>query len=240
MLDGIFIVDKPARMTSRALVNRVQLLLPRGVKIGHTGTLDPLATGVLVLCVGTATKQAETIQSLGKTYRAGIRLGGRSTTDDADGIITVAANVAIPDPARIDRELQGFVGRVEQRPPQYSAIKVGGRRAYAMARKGQRFDLSPRWVQIDSIQRLEYVWPLLELMIECGKGTYIRSLARDLGERLGVGGYIESLRRIRVGPFAIDQAVKFSGNIAEDQESLRTGFIPIAQALAMMTPRTTS
>ena len=234
MFHGLLVVDKPSGITSRDLVNQVQRLLPRTVKIGHTGTLDPLATGVLVLCIGAATKQAAIIQGLGKSYRARIRLGARSNTDDADGVVTVQDDTLIPNETKIDEALQPFLGRIMQRPPAYSAVKVGGRRAHALARRGQTVEISPRWVQIDSIRRLNFDWPMLDLEIECGKGTYIRSLARDLGERLGVGGLIQSLRRTRVGPFKEDHAVLFTGSMAEDRSILMSKLLPIEQVAELI------
>jgi tRNA pseudouridine55 synthase len=203
-MEGLLIIDKPPGMTSRDVVNRIQRLLPRGTKIGHTGTLDPLASGVLVLCIGKATKLADSIQALGKTYEARIRLGAASDTDDADGEIVIRDVAEPPSREAIEARLAGFVGSIEQTPPAYSAVKVGGRRAYTLARKGQNVELKPRTVRVDAIEVIKYDWPWLDLKIDCGKGTYIRSIARDLGIALGVGGMIETLRRTKVGPYTID------------------------------------
>jgi tRNA pseudouridine55 synthase len=204
---GLLVLDKPGGMTSRAAVDRALRWLPRGTKVGHTGTLDPLATGVLVLCLGAATRLTEYVQDMAKTYRAGVRLGARSDTDDADGTITPSEVAAPPDRATVEETLRRFVGAIEQVPPAYSAAKVSGRRAYDLARRGREVALGARRVRVYGIDVLAYEYPQLDIEVRCGKGTYIRSLARDLGERLVCGGYIETLRRTRVGPFRADDAV---------------------------------
>jgi tRNA pseudouridine55 synthase len=205
-LNGFLVIDKPSGLTSRDAVNRVQRRFPRKTKIGHTGTLDPLATGVLVLCIGTACKLADRVQAMTKTYVARFRLGAVSTSDDADGTITPMDAA----PASVDRvrtELQKFVGVIDQVPPQVSAIKVEGTRAYASARRGETVPLAARPVRVDAIRVLGYAWPILDVEIDCGKGTYVRSIARDLGRALGCGGLVETLRRTRVGPFTAEQGV---------------------------------
>lgn len=205
--DGVLVLDKPAGLTSRAAVDQVQRWFPAGTKIGHTGTLDPLACGVLVLCLGRATRLADFIQQQSKTYRSRFRLGAVSSTDDVDGRITPRQEVAIPSPAAVASALQAFVGTIWQRPPAFSALKVQGRRAYELARRGQEPVLTPRPVRIDAIRLLDYRWPFVDVEIDCGKGTYIRALARDVGERLGCGGYVETLQRLRIGPFTLAQAL---------------------------------
>ncbi len=151
--DGLLVLDKPGGVTSRDAVNAALRWFPRGTRMGHTGTLDPLATGVLVLCLGAATRLTEYVQRMGKTYRAGVRLGARSDTDDADGVVT-AVDAAAPDAATVAACLAGFVGDIEQTPPAYSAAKVAGRRAYDLARQGQDVDLRPRRVHIYGIDVL--------------------------------------------------------------------------------------
>ena len=192
---GLLVLDKPGGMTSREALDRALSWFPRGTRAGHTGTLDPLATGVLVLCLGSATRLAEYVQDMGKTYRAGVRLGARSDTDDADGAVMPVAGAAAPDRAALEAALRGFLGEIEQVPPAFSAAKVAGRRAYDLARRGQDVALEARRVRVHGIDVLAYDYPRLEVEVRCGKGTYIRSLARDLGERLGCGGYVETLRR---------------------------------------------
>src|SRR5947209_5602070 len=233
---GLRVVDKPAGLTSRAVVDRVLRWFPKGTRIGHTGTLDPLATGVLVLCLGVATRLTEYVQRMDKVYRAGVRLGARSDTDDADGAITPVEPAAAPDAAAVAACLAGFVGDIEQTPPAYSAAKVAGRRAYALARQGHEVDLSPRRVHIYGIDVLTYDYPHLELEVRCGKGTYIRSLARDLGERLGCGGLVAMLRRTRVGPFAAEGAVTPETDPAEARSRLLPAEMAVAELARVTLP----
>ncbi|CAN5312573.1 hypothetical protein BH11PLA2_BH11PLA2_41760 [soil metagenome] len=207
-MDGLLVIDKPGGITSRDAVNQVQRLLPRKTKIGHTGTLDPLATGVLVFCIGQATKLADKVQAMGKCYETRIRFGAVSTTDDVDGVVSFNESVTPPTLEAIREAMTAFVGAISQTPPAFSAVKVGGRRAHDMARRGMSVPLEPRIVQVRSIDILKYEWPWLDLAIDCGKGTYIRSIARDLGAALHVGGLVETLRRTRVGPFVAEAGLK--------------------------------
>jgi tRNA pseudouridine55 synthase len=227
-LNGLLVLDKPAGITSRDAVDLAQQWLPRGTKIGHTGTLDPLATGVLVVCLGVATRVTEYVQDMAKTYRAVVHLGGRSDTDDADGTITSIEVTSLPDRAAVETALRCFVGEIEQVPPAYSAAKVSGRRAYDLARLGRVVDLAPRRVRVYGIDLLACEYPQLEMEVRCGRGTYIRSLARDLGERLGCGGYIEALRRTRVGPFSAEDAVP----LATDGALVLKKVLPVAAAVS--------
>jgi tRNA pseudouridine55 synthase len=206
MLSGVLIVNKPSGMTSRDVVDRVVRFVP-GAKVGHAGTLDPLASGVLIVCIGSATRLVEMLHQLSKSYRTVVQLGARSDTLDADGRIEVETSPRVPSERAVGDVLPPFLGQVAQQPPDYSALKVKGRRAYDLARAGQVVELTPRMVQIDRLVMLRYDWPLLELEIDCGSGTYIRSIARDVGEALGCGGYVQTLIRTRVGPFILDQAV---------------------------------
>jgi tRNA pseudouridine55 synthase len=225
---GLLALDKPHGITSRDAVDRALRWFPRGTRVGHTGTLDPLATGVLVLCVGHATRLTEYVQAMRKTYVADVVLGARSATDDAEGPITATSDVRPPDRTAIDSNLSLFVGTIEQVPPAYSAAKVTGRRAYDLARQGEAVDLAPRTVRIDRIDILNYAYPNLRLEVRCGKGTYIRSLARDLGDRLGCGAYLAGLRRTRVGSFTPDSAVPLDADAATAHERL----VPLLAAVA--------
>jgi tRNA pseudouridine55 synthase len=225
---GLLVLDKPAGMTSREVVNRAQRWFPRGTRIGHAGTLDPLATGVLVLGVGTATKLLEYVQRMEKTYRAAVLLGARSDTDDADGLVE-RVNVERPPDERLVVEcLQGFVGEFLQVPPNFSAAKVTGRRAYDLARRGGEVSLGPRQVHINGIDLIAYEYPRLEVLVRCGKGTYIRSLARDLGEQLGCGALVQTLRRTRIGPFGAEEAL--TPDI--DAATARSRLLPLSEAVA--------
>jgi tRNA pseudouridine55 synthase len=231
---GLLVLDKPGGMTSRDAVDRAQRWFPRGTRIGHTGTLDPLATGVLVLCVGSATRLTEYVQAMAKTYRAGVLLGARSDTDDADGTVTPAVVAQPPDRAAVVRALAGFVGEIAQVPPAYSAAKVSGRRAYDLARRGLGVSLQARKVRVYAIDLVAYEYPRLEVEVRCGKGTYIRALARDLGDRLGCGALIETLRRTRVGPFQADAAL----GLEADAAAARAALLPLAAAVSAL-PRVT-
>jgi tRNA pseudouridine55 synthase len=233
-IHGLLVLDKAGGMTSRDALDRALSWFPRGTRAGHTGTLDPLATGVLVLCLGAATRLTEYVQDMGKTYRAAVRLGGRSDTDDADGTVAPTVVAVPPVRAAVAEALRGFVGEIEQVPPAYSAAKVSGRRAYDLARGGREVALAARRVRVHGIDVLAYEYPRLEIEVRCGKGTYIRSLARDLGERLGCGGYVEALRRTRVGPFRAEEAVPLDA----DPATARAKLLPVSAAVSDL-PRVT-
>jgi tRNA pseudouridine55 synthase len=233
-IHGLVIIDKPLGMTSRKALNILKRQLPRRTKIGHTGTLDPLATGVLVVCLGWATRLAEYVQDMPKTYRAGVLLGARSDTNDKEGTLTPTQVERAPDLNEVAGALTRFIGETAQTPPAFSAAKVAGQRAYQLARRGQAFELAARRIQIHGIELLSYNYPHLDLAIQCGKGTYIRSLARDLGESIGCGGLIESLRRTAVGPFLCEAGIPPDADIAV----LRERLLPAIAALSLV-PRIT-
>jgi tRNA pseudouridine55 synthase len=235
-LHGLLVLDKPGGMTSRAAVDAALRWFPRGTRVGHTGTLDPLATGVLVLCVGVATRLTEYVQDMAKVYRAGLLLGSRSDTDDADGTVTPVVVEQPPTRTEVENQLRTFVGAVEQVPPQFSAAHVAGRRAHDLARRGEQVALQPRRVRIDGIDVLDFAYPHLEIEVRCGKGTYIRSLARDLGERLGCGALVQALRRTRVGPFDVAQGLALDADAATACARL----LPVAAAVAELPAVTVS
>ena len=203
---GVLILNKPAGLTSREAVDYVFRPL-KGNKVGHAGTLDPLASGVLVVCVGAATRLIESVQRLTKTYRTVVRLGARSDTLDADGRVVAVTDPPVPGEGEVQVALASQVGTILQIPPQFSALKVAGRRAYDLARAGRTVDLAARSVTVHRVDLFRYAWPCLELEIECGGGTYIRSIARDVGEALGCGGLVEELVRTRIGPFTLAEAL---------------------------------
>lgn len=205
-LRGLLNINKPTGTTSRAVVD-VVARLARRTKVGHAGTLDPLASGVLVVALGSATRLVEHVQRMTKTYRAVVRLGARSDTDDIDGRIVEVKHPPIPTGADVRQAALSQLGAISQRPPEYSALRIKGRRAYDLARSGKEVHLEPRPVRIDQIKVLGYHWPRIELEIDCGGGTYIRSIARDLGDHLNCGGLIEELVRTRIGHFRIEEAV---------------------------------
>jgi tRNA pseudouridine55 synthase len=206
-MDGLIVLDKPAGITSAGAVNRVKRLLDRGTKIGHAGTLDPFATGVLLLLIGKATKSSEKLMDQPKRYDATIKLGASTATDDLESPEVPWSKAMPPSLDEIKSALATFTGMISQRPPAFSALKISGRPAYKLARRGQPVELRPRDVRIDGIKILSWQWPLLKLRIDCGRGTYIRAIARDLGEMLKTGGYLTELRRTRIGAFDIANAV---------------------------------
>ncbi len=203
---GIVNLNKPVGMTSRDAVNVVQRLV-RPAKVGHAGTLDPLAEGVLRVCVGPATRLVPYIQQQRKTYRATFRLGMTSDTDDITGSLTTISETPGVTTELLQQTLQQFVGRIEQVPPQVSAVHVDGKRAYALARQGQEFKLEAKTVEIDSITLLQHEGADFSMEMVCGGGTYVRSVGRDLGAQLGCGAVMTSLVRTRIGAFGLDSAL---------------------------------
>jgi tRNA pseudouridine55 synthase len=211
---GILNVNKPAGCTSRDAVNRIdRLVWP--VKCGHAGTLDPLATGVLVVCVGQATRLIQYVQQLPKRYEGTFLLGRRSPTDDLEGEIELLADAAQPSREAVEAALPEFLGEIQQRPPAHSAIKVGGQRAYERARRGDVFELTARTVTIHRLAIRRYEYPELELEIECGSGTYVRSLGRDLAAAMGTAGVMSALVRTAIGDFRVEDAVPLDTLTAE-------------------------
>ncbi|HHH83046.1 MAG TPA: tRNA pseudouridine(55) synthase TruB [Chloroflexi bacterium] len=205
---GLILVDKPVGPTSHRVVSIVR----RGTgvrKVGHAGTLDPRASGVLVLCLGSATRLSEFLSTATKRYEALIRFGSSTQTYDSEGGI-VRVTGAAPRLEDIQEVLPEFRGEIEQTPPPYSAIKIKGRKAYELARQGEEVDLQPRPVTIYHLSLVSYRPPDLLLDIECSAGTYIRSLANDLGERLATGAHLASLRRTKAGPFTLEDCVSLN------------------------------
>jgi len=205
MLFGILNINKPTGVSSRYVVDQIQRFV-RPAKAGHAGTLDPLATGVLVLCIGPATRLVEYIQRLPKSYRGRFLLGRQSRTDDIEGTVTRLSNPPIPSRSAIECETHRFIGTIEQQPPIYSAIKVGGRRAYALARAGERVELPFRKTTIHAMRIVEYSYPELVLDICCSSGTYVRAIGRDLAKALGSGAVMSGLTRTAIGRFHLEDA----------------------------------
>ncbi|MBX9736323.1 MAG: tRNA pseudouridine(55) synthase TruB [Phycisphaerales bacterium] len=213
---GILLIDKPLGPTSMDVCRRVRWRLvqggaPKRVKVGHGGTLDPLATGLLVVLVGKATPLCDQVMRGEKEYLTTIDLSAFSTTDDAEGERTPVSVTSPPCENDVRSTLEKFVGVIQQRPPAFSAMKVDGQRAYDLARAGNLVELPARPVTIHAIALESYAWPLLSIRVLCGKGTYIRSLARDIGTALGVGGYLTALRRTRTAEFRIENARTLQG-----------------------------
>ncbi len=203
---GILNINKPAGWTSRDVVNRVQRLV-RPAKAGHAGTLDPLATGVLVVCVGSATRLISYVQQMPKVYQATFLLGRTSPSEDTETETVELANAREPSFAEIHAQLPQFLGSIQQRPPAYSALKVKGQRAYKLARQGVAVPLEPRPVEIYELEITDYRYPELKLTMRCGSGTYVRSLGRDLAESLGTGAVMSALTRTAIGDFCVSDAL---------------------------------
>ncbi|MHB9020063.1 MAG: tRNA pseudouridine(55) synthase TruB [Minisyncoccota bacterium] len=205
---NIFAFYKPKGITSNDAVQKVRSIVGRSIRVGHAGTLDPLAQGVLVIAVGReATKAISEVVKKEKEYVAEITLGFESATDDAEGEKTAINFSKQPTKEEIVKTFPEFIGQIKQIPPIYSAIKVQGQEAYKYARQGQVVEMKSREVEIKNIELLEYVWPKLKIKVLTGPGVYIRSLARDIGRKLGVGGYLSFLERTRVGDFKKEDAV---------------------------------
>jgi tRNA pseudouridine55 synthase len=208
---GLLVIDKPEGITSMGVCRRVRGRLvaggaPKRIKVGHGGTLDPLATGVLVVLIGKATRLCDRIMAGEKRYLAEVDLSRSSATDDREGQSTSVQITTPPTLEQVAAACSRFIGTIQQRPPAYSAIKIEGRRAYRLARAGEAPQLQPRPVTIHWIELLAYSWPVATLDVRCAKGTYIRSLARDLGGALTGAGMLLSLRRTAVGPFTIERS----------------------------------
>ena len=206
-MQGIILLDKPAGISSAGAVNIVKRVLPRKTKIGHAGTLDPFATGLLVLLVGNATKRCEALMNQPKQYDATIRFGATTETDDPESPPQPVEGASPPSMELVRETLKRFIGNIEQIPPAYSALKIAGKRACDRIRQGETVEMKQRIVRIYDIALLAYDWPDAKLRIDCGRGTYIRAIARDLGKILGVGGYLTELRRTRSGDFRVEDAV---------------------------------
>ena len=211
MDEEVLLIDKPDQMSSFGVVARVRRVLSeragKKVKVGHTGTLDPFATGLLILLVGKGTKRSNEFLKLDKWYEATIRLGAKSTTGDPEGEISVF-DVFEPDFEVVKKVVQSFQGKIKQRVPNFSAVKINGQRAYKLAREGKEVEMPVREVEIFQIEILDYKWPELRIRCHVSSGTYIRTLGEDIGEKLGVSGYLTALRRTEVGKYKVSDAVK--------------------------------
>jgi len=220
----VLLLDKPSGLTSNAAVQKVRRLFDRA-KAGHTGTLDPLASGLLPICLGEATKFSHPLLESSKTYRASLRLGWRSTTGDSEGELSAVARPDF-DEVQLRRAVGDLTGDIEQVPPMHSAIKLDGRPLYTLARKGISVERAPRRVSIHEFEASRQSEDTVEIFVRCSKGTYIRVLAEDLGERLGCGAYLTALRRVAIATIDVGQAV---GLDALEQS-------PVAQRLALLRP----
>ena len=226
-IDGMLLLDKSPGMSSNGAVQRVKRLFQAN-KIGHTGSLDPIATGLLPLCLGEATKLSGFLLNTDKRYYVRVRLGRTTTTADIEGDTVDEKPVPVFDESILDAILQRFRGETDQVPPMYSALKQGGQRLYDLARKGVEVPREPRRVSIYELCLLEFGADYLDLEVHCSKGTYIRSLAVDIGESLGCGGHVEQLRRLAVGKFDLGQAVPLSRLEALSDEERMSLLLPLS------------
>ncbi len=223
-MDGLLLIDKPKGWTSFDVVAKVRGVLraeakkqglQKKIKVGHTGTLDPMATGLLVLAIGAYTKKVPELTKQDKWYEAVITLGGTTPTDDAEGEVTPVSSF-VPEESRVIDAVRQYEGELQQMPPQFSAIKVGGVRSYAAARAGKEVSLATRPITVYAYKDVVYAYPHLSFAVHVGSGTYIRSLARDIGKDLGTGGYLSDLRRTEVGTFHVSSALS-PENISPDE-----------------------
>jgi len=206
-MDGILNIYKPAGPTSHDIVDKIRKIT--GIKkVGHAGTLDPFAEGILIILIGKTTKLQPRFMAMDKTYVATLKLGAISDTYDKTGKIIMCEAKPHTSKDKIENILKQFLGEIKQVPPIYSAIKIKGKKAYELARKGQIPQLKPRKVKIYNIQVLKYKYPYLEIKVKCSKGTYIRSLAHDIGQKLNCGAYLEKLTRTQIGKFTTKNTVK--------------------------------
>ena len=214
-LFGVINLEKPTGMTSRAAINRLQGRV-RPAKLGHGGTLDPLASGVLLLLVGKATRLMPYVQRLEKKYLATFQLGVESETEDIEGTVIPLEGARRPTRSEVVEELPRWIGTIQQKPPAFSALKVNGKRAYQLAREGKQLDLSPREVVIHQLVLDHYEYPLLRLKICCGSGTYVRSLGRDIARALGSGAVMSQLARTSIGEFSLEKSVTLDDLLSQD------------------------
>jgi tRNA pseudouridine55 synthase len=229
-LSGLVVVDKPSGLTSHDVVSRLRRILGTR-RVGHAGTLDPMATGMLVVGLGRATRLLGHLAKTDKDYEATVRLGLTTTTDDADGEVTGEVDASGVDDAALAGALRRFLGDIDQVPSAVSAVKVAGRRAYALARAGEPVELAARRVHISALELVARRGDEFDLRVTCSTGTYVRALARDLGAALGVGAHLTALRRTRVGGFGLDRA--------RTLDELEAAFdpTPMAEAVAAAFPR---
>ncbi|MFH1350751.1 MAG: tRNA pseudouridine(55) synthase TruB [Pseudomonadota bacterium] len=228
--DGIILMDKNESITSFDVVKRVRKVLKIN-KVGHAGTLDPFATGLLIILLGQGTKLSPFLMDTHKVYQATMRLGIKTETQDLTGRVIQTKPVPKFEREYIKEIARGFIGEIEQVPPVFSALKYKGKRAYEFARKGIKVDLKSRKVKIHSLEMTSIDLPDMMMKVACSRGTYIRTLASDLGERLGTGAYLIALRRLAIGPFNVKDALASSNIGLDSADKLRKAIIPLREAL---------
>ena len=229
-MKGVLLLDKPSGMTSHDVVDRI-----RGAahtrRVGHTGTLDPSATGLLIICVGEATRLSEHLTRLDKVYEGYLRFGVVTDSYDMDGKVLEENSVPDISPEQIQKAFDALTGKIQQIPPMVSAVKVGGQRLYKMARKGETVERKPREVTVKEYRLLEYEAPLARFRVECTSGTYVRALCHDVGHSIGCGGTLDSLRRVAVGRYRVENASPVDA--FEDVDDIYERLIPMGEALEL-------
>ncbi|HZU13037.1 MAG TPA: tRNA pseudouridine(55) synthase TruB [Chloroflexota bacterium] len=237
MISGILPIDKPLGWTSHDVVRRVRRVAGQR-SVGHAGTLDPLATGVLVVVLGSATRLSSYLLASDKEYCAEVVLGATTATDDAEGDLLRCAPVRGLSRSDIERAVGGFVGDIDQVPPRYAAVKRGGQKLYVLARRGEDVDVEARRVTISRVEVVRVDLPRVRLRVTCGAGTYIRALARDLGAALGVGGYLHALRRVRSGQFVVSDCAPLDRLTSANE--VRAAILPPERAVLALSARVLS
>ncbi len=229
-LEGVLLIDKPAGITSHDVVDRVRHKL-KMKRVGHAGTLDPIATGLLIILVGKATKLSQYLMGLDKTYEGVITLGIETTTQDAEGEVVAEKPVPELTEDRLRELFKGFVGDQYQLPPMYSAKKVEGVPLYKLARKGKTIEREPRFIRVISFTMDKWTPPDIEFTLKCSKGTYVRTLAHDLGAKIGCGGYLKELRRTDIERFHIEDSLELEAFEELPFEEIKRWLIPAYQAV---------
>lgn len=229
-LDGVLLVDKPTDHTSHDVIARLRGKL-KMKRIGHAGTLDPMATGVLVVLVGKATRASQYLMSLDKEYAGTIKLGQVTNTQDAEGEVLETRPVPPLTEADVRAAMQSFVGDQYQTPPMYSAIKIDGVPLYKMARKGEEIEREPRFVRVSSFELTRFALPEVDFVLRCSKGTYVRTIAHDFGAKLGCGGHLSALRRTATGKFVISQCLTLDQIQALTLPEIEKRLMPVHEAV---------
>lgn len=229
-LEGVLLIDKPSGMTSHDVVDQVRRKL-RMKRIGHAGTLDPMATGLLIILVGKATKLSQFLTSMDKTYSGTIKLGESTNTQDADGEITVTRPVPELTQLQAQFTLSDFVGDQYQIPPMFSAVKIKGQRLYKLARKGEVVEREPRFIRVSKFEITRFESPEIDFTLDCSKGTYVRTLANDFGEKLGCGAHLTALRRDASNEFDTSRSVRLDDFKEMEISDIEKKLIPVHEAM---------
>ncbi|NCG08208.1 MAG: tRNA pseudouridine(55) synthase TruB [Verrucomicrobia bacterium] len=228
--EGILLVDKPSGITSHDVVDRVRRIFHMK-KVGHAGTLDPMATGLMIILVGKATKVSQYLMSMDKEYTGTMRLGQSTDSQDAEGVVTEERPVPELTEAEVLAQMKTFVGDQYQTPPMFSAKKVGGQPLYKLARKGKTVEREPRVIHIHRFEMKHFALPEISFLVACSKGTYIRTIAHDLGEKFGCGAHLNVLRRTGIGDFKIENSSTLEVLAEATPTALRKYLIPVLQAV---------